>query len=59
MPKKEIIPVEIAASNPNLSLATRFGDLVYVAGQTARDPVTGELGKHVRERIKMPSMSLI
>ncbi len=51
MPKKEIITVEkIAAINPNLSLATRFGDLVFVAGQTGRHPVTGELGKDVREQ---------
>ena len=40
MPKKEIVPVEIAASNPNLSLATRFGDLVFVAGQTGRHPLS-------------------
>jgi hypothetical protein len=32
MPKKEIVRVEMAASNPNLSLATRFGNLVFVAG---------------------------
>ena len=51
MPKKEIITVgKIAAINPNLSLATRFGDLVFVAGQTGRHPVTGELGKDVREQ---------
>ena len=40
MPKKETIRVEkMAASNPNLSLATRFGNLVFVAGQTGRHPV--------------------
>ena len=52
MPKKEIVPVEIAESNPNLSLATRFGDLVFVAGQTGRHPATGELGKDVREQTR-------
>ena len=53
MPKKEIITVEkIAEANPNLSLATRFGDLVFVAGQTGRHPVTGELGKDVREQTR-------
>ncbi len=52
MPKKEIIRVEMAASNPNLSLATRFGNLVFVAGQTGRHPVTGELGKDVREQTR-------
>src|SRR5262249_50638959 len=41
MPKKEIVRVEkMAATNPNLSLATRFGNLVFVAGETRRDPAT-------------------
>ena len=60
MPKKETIQMHLAAANPNLSPATRFGDLVFVAGQTGRHPVTGELGRdireqtrHVLERIKM------
>jgi enamine deaminase RidA (YjgF/YER057c/UK114 family) len=53
MPKKEIIRVErMAATNPNLSLATRFGNLVFVAGQTGRHPVTGELGKDIREQTR-------
>ena len=41
MPKKEIVKVNAAAANPNLSLATKFGGLVFVAGQTGRHPVTG------------------
>ena len=52
MPKKEIVQVEMAASNPNLSAATRFGDLVFVAGQTGRHPRTGEVGKDVREQTR-------
>ena len=52
MPKKEIVKVDAAAANPNLSLATRFGGLVFVAGQTGRHPVTGELGKDVREQTR-------
>src|SRR5438876_1222451 len=36
MPKKEVIAVNMAASNPNLSAATKFGNLVFVAGQTGR-----------------------
>ena len=53
MPRKEIVRVEkMAASNPNLSLATRFGQLVFVAGQTGRHPVTGELGKDIREQTR-------
>ncbi len=52
MPKKEIVPVEIAESNPNLSLATRFGNLVFVAGQTGRHPATGELGQDIREQTR-------
>jgi 2-iminobutanoate/2-iminopropanoate deaminase len=52
MPKKEIVRVDAAASNPNLSLATKFGGLVFVAGQTGRHPVTGDLGKDVREQTR-------
>src|SRR5947207_12995375 len=53
MPKKAIIRVEkMAATNPNLSLATRFGNLVVAAGQTGRHPVTGELGKDIREQTR-------
>jgi len=52
MPKKEVITVNMAASNPNLSAATKFGNLVFVAGQTGRHPVTGELGKDIREQTR-------
>jgi enamine deaminase RidA (YjgF/YER057c/UK114 family) len=37
-------------ANPNLSPATRFGNLVFVAGQMGRHPVSGEVGKGVREQ---------
>jgi len=50
VPKKEVIQVNLAAANPNLSPATRFGDLVFVAGQTGRHPITGEVGRDVREQ---------
>src|SRR4029077_6592371 len=50
MPRKEIINLGTAAPNPNLSPATRFGNLVFVAGQTGRHPVTGEVGKDIREQ---------
>lgn len=52
MPRKEIISVGTAASNPNLSPATRFGNLVFVAGQTGRHPATGEVGKDMREQTR-------
>ena len=52
MPKKEVIQVNLAAANPNLSPATRFGDLVFVAGQTGRYPITGEVGRDVREQTR-------
>src|SRR6266481_1506785 len=52
MPKKEIINVGPAAPNPNLSPATRFGNLVFVSGQTGRHPVTGEVGKDIREQTR-------
>ena len=52
MPKKEVIQVNLATANPNLSPATRFGDLVFVAGQTGRHPITGEVGRDVREQTR-------
>ena len=52
MPKKEIVTVGSAAPNPNLSAATKFGNLVFVSGQTGRHPVTGEVGKDVREQTR-------
>ena len=52
MPKKEIVTVDTKTSNPNLSPATRFGNLVFVSGQTGRHPVTGDLGKDVREQTR-------
>jgi 2-iminobutanoate/2-iminopropanoate deaminase len=52
MPKKEVVNVGSAAPNPNLSPATKFGNLVFVAGQTGRHPVTGEVGKDVREQTR-------
>ena len=50
MAKKEIVTVGSAAPNPNLSAATKFGNLVFVAGQTGRHPVTGVVGKDIREQ---------
>jgi 2-iminobutanoate/2-iminopropanoate deaminase len=52
MPRKQIVTLEAAAANPNLSLATKFGNLVFVSGQTGRHPKTGELGKDVREQTR-------
>ncbi len=52
MPRKESIAVDLAAANPNLSPATRFGNLVFVAGQTGRHPVTGAVGKDIREQTR-------
>ena len=50
--KKEIVRVGVERPNPNLSLATKFGNLVFVAGQTGRHPVTGELGRDIREQTR-------
>src|SRR5689334_3060405 len=52
MPAKEVVTVQSEAGNPNLSPATRFGNLVFVAGQTGRHPVTGETGKDIREQTR-------
>ena len=52
MPKKQIVQVNLAAANPNLSPATRFANLVFVAGQTGRHPISGEVGRDVREQTR-------
>ena len=52
MPKKETVKLDMAGANPNLSPATRFGNLVFVAGQTGRHPTTGEVGKDIREQTR-------
>jgi 2-iminobutanoate/2-iminopropanoate deaminase len=52
MPKKEIVKAPLIAANPNLSPATRFCNLVFVAGQTGRHPRTGELGQGIREQTR-------
>jgi len=52
MPKKEIVQISPAAPNPNLSPATKFGNLVFVSGQTGRHPVSGEVGKDIREQTR-------
>ena len=49
---KEIVDVKLAAPNPNLSPATRFGSLVFVAGPTGRHPTTGEVGRDIREQTR-------
>ena len=53
MPQKEIIaPEALGRTNPSLSPATRFGDLVFVSGQTGRNPATGEVGADIREQTR-------
>ena len=50
--RKEIVPATLAHANPNLSAATRFGNLVFVAGQTGRHPISGEVGRDIREQTR-------
>jgi reactive intermediate/imine deaminase len=52
MPSKEIVQVSVAGSNPNLSPATRFGNLVFVSGQTGRHPSSGQVGQDIREQTR-------
>ncbi len=52
MPRKEIVNVAFSSSNPNLSPATKFGNLVFVAGQTGRHPVSGQVGQDIREQTR-------
>jgi 2-iminobutanoate/2-iminopropanoate deaminase len=41
-------PVDLLLDLP----ATCFGNLVFVAGQTGRHPITGEVGRDVREQTR-------
>ena len=52
MSKKEVISVEMAGIHPNLSPATRFGNLVFVSGQIGRHHITGELGNDIRQQTR-------
>src|SRR5215471_19941542 len=52
MPTKQIVQVSVAGSNPNLSPATRFGNLVFVSGQTGRHPTSGQVGQDIREQTR-------
>ena len=52
MPRKEIVRVDLAVADTKLSPATKFGNLVFVAGQTGRHPVTAELGRDIREQTR-------
>ena len=52
MPKREIVDVGFPSANPNLSPAVRFGNLVFVSGQTGRDPGTGEVGQGIAEQTR-------
>ena len=50
--REEIVRVAVERPNPNLSLATKFGNLVFVAGQTGRHPTTGEVGRDIHEQTR-------
>lgn len=50
MVHKELISVEMASGNPNLTPAIKFGNLVFVSGQTGTHPVSGKLGEGIREQ---------
>ena len=50
MAYKELISVEMASGNPNLTPAIKFGNLVFVSGQTGTHPVSGKLGEGIREQ---------
>ena len=51
MPKKEIVDAGFGP-NANLSPATKFGNLVFVAGQVGRSPDSGGVGAGIREQTR-------
>lgn len=52
-PVKEIIRPDGAPSNPVLSPAVRFGNLVFTSGIVGRDPATGGLGSGIQEQSRL------
>lgn len=50
---KEIIRPDGAPSNPVLSPAVRFGNLVFTSGIVGRDSATGELGSGIEEQSRL------
>ena len=53
MPKKEIISTnKVTAGAAPLSQATRFGHLVFVAGQTGRHPTNNEVGENIKHQTR-------
>lgn len=53
MPRKEVItPSNIRPPRAPFSLVTRFGNLVYVAGQTAFNPEIGDAQGDIREQTR-------
>lgn len=62
MPKKEIVSTDkVAAGSAPLSQATKFGNLVFVAGNTGRHPTNGTVGDGIKEqtRYALERISLI
>jgi len=53
MPKREVFRPAGAESNPVLSPAVRYGDLVYTAGMVGRDPETGEMPSDIKEQSRL------
>ena len=53
MPKKEIVSTEkVTAGTAPLSQATKLGNLVFVAGNTGRNPTNGDVGNGIKEQTK-------
>ena len=53
MPKKEVIAnPKLTAAQAPLSQATRFGNMVFVQGCIGRHPISGELGKDIKEQTR-------
>ena len=53
MPRKEVInSTKLPPGRGPLSQATRFGNLVFVQGCTGRHPVSGEVGKDIKEQTR-------
>lgn len=53
MAQKEVInSAKLSPGRAPLSQATRFGNLVFVQGCTGRHPVSGEVGKDIKEQTR-------
>jgi 2-iminobutanoate/2-iminopropanoate deaminase len=55
---KQIVRPAESSTNPILSPAVRFGNLVFTSGMVGRDPATGQLGEGIQAQTRQTLTNL-